>query len=90
MDTESSSNGRVVTTREASVKTAAISIKAMTINNKQVTLSVFRQLKEEPLIDLDKMELRGEVWGHVNYFWGDCKPNHLHVVWQLLMGAVYR
>lgn len=76
---------RTITAHEATVKTATVDVKALTISGRQVTLSVFRQLKDEPLVDEDTGQLRGVPWGIVNYFWGDCaKTNtHLHVVWQV-------
>jgi hypothetical protein len=79
-------NGRRITTHEATVKTAAVEVKTLTISGKQVTLAVFRQLKEEALIDPQTLEYRGIPWGLVNYFWGECtipgERGHLHVVWQ--------
>lgn len=72
---------RKITAHEAVVRTASVEVKALTISGKQVTLSVFRQLPEESLLD-NEANLRGLPWGKVNYFWGDCQPNHLHVVWQ--------
>ena len=72
----------VIDVQTAEVKTMGVQIRALTIGSKQVTLSVFRQLLDEPLNDNDG-SARGEIWGRVNYFWGDCKPGtHLHVVWQ--------
>lgn len=75
---------RQITVREATVKTATIEVKALTISARQVTLSVFRQLYDEDLIDPDTADLRGVPWGVVNYFWGACAKasEHLHVVWQ--------
>jgi hypothetical protein len=78
-------NGAVrrITTHEASIKTATVEVKALTISGKQVTLSVFRQLPDEDLIDPETGQLTGEPWGRVNYFWGNCTAAaHLHVVWQ--------
>lgn len=75
-------SGRQISAREATVKIATVSVKALTISGKQVTLSVFRQLQNEPLILPATAELAGVPWGIVNYFWGDCSDNHLHVVWQ--------
>jgi hypothetical protein len=73
---------RRITTHEAQLKSAAAEVKALTISGKQVTLSVFRQLQEEELLDRESAQLRGVPWGHVNYYWGECKADHLHVVWQ--------
>lgn len=71
-----------ISIKEASIKTLGVAIKILTINSKQVTLAVFRQLMESPLIAPESAELNGIVWGRVNYFWGPCRPNHLHIVWQ--------
>jgi hypothetical protein len=76
---------KTVTTREATVKTLSIEAKVIKIGPKQVTLSVFRQLFREPLIDAKTLQLRGTPWGLVNYRWGECADrgqDHLHVVWQ--------
>jgi len=84
VDSVSSYNnsGRRITTRDAIVKTATITIKTMSIGNKQVTLSGFRQLLQEPLLNPETAELRGVPWGWYNYYWGDCTNDHLHLVWQ--------
>ncbi len=77
------SNGRTVNVEQASLKTATITIQAMTVDKRQVTQSVFRQLLEEPVVDAAGI-FKGVPWGTVNY----CprKPcvigKHLHVVWQ--------
>ncbi|MFG3136081.1 hypothetical protein ACGFZA_07645 [Streptomyces sp. NPDC048211] len=74
---------RQLTTQNATITTAAVEVKTLTISGKQVTLAVFRQLKEEPLI-ADDGTLRGEPWGTVNYHPDKCAAGsgHLHVVWQ--------
>src|SRR5262245_11222553 len=78
-----STNGRRITTHEATVKTAAVEVKSLTISGKQVTLAVFRQLLNEDLIDERTGDLSGVPECTVNYFWGDCHEGaHLHVVWQ--------
>jgi hypothetical protein len=70
----------------------AIDIKSMTINDRQVTLAVFRQLYEENLI-ADDGRLNGLPWGIINHCpskdcspQGDCnnrdESGHHHVVWQ--------
>jgi len=76
--------GRRVNVREATVRTMSVQVKSLTIANKQVTLSVFRQLQQEQIVDAKTLELRGIPWGKVNYFWGPCaeRANHLHIVWQ--------
>jgi hypothetical protein len=84
-----------LTTQNATITTAAVEVKTLTISGKQVTLAVFRQLIEEPLIAEDGT-LNGIPWGTVNHcpekkYWDteDCEmrdcapdPTHLHVVWQ--------
>lgn len=69
--------------QEASVKTASVEIKSLTVAGKQVTLAVFRQLKVEELI-IEDCDLAGIPWGIVNYHWKDCAGGyeHFHVVWQ--------
>jgi hypothetical protein len=76
-------NGRRITTHEATITTASIEIKTLTVRSKQVTLAVFRQLHNKALIDERSGHLLGVPWGTVHYFWGECKEDaHLHVVWQ--------
>lgn len=64
--------------KRAVIKTASVDVRVLTLDGKQVTLAVFRQLRQESLHDVDQPV----IWGTVNYFFGDCKPGHLHVVWQ--------
>ncbi len=74
-----------ITTKEATIKTLSVEVRALTIGSKQVTLAVFRQLPARQIIDPKTGELRGVPWGRVNYHPGDCQgagPAHLHVVWQ--------
>ncbi|MFD0422424.1 hypothetical protein [Streptomyces parvus] len=72
-----------LTTQNATITTATVEVKTLTISGKQVTLAVFRQLKEERLIAEDGT-LNGEPWGSVNYHPDECSAaaEHLHVVWQ--------
>lgn len=86
---------KTITTQEASIKTATVEVKTLTLGGKQMTLSVFRQLQEEELIDMETGQFRGLPWGTVNYH-PDCRTGaeHLHVVWQkgsaLRRATVYR
>jgi hypothetical protein len=79
--------GKVVplTVQNAEIKTAAVELKTLTVSGKQVTLAVFRQLIEAPLINHDG-SLNGVAWGTVNYCPGKtCSiehGKHWHVVWQ--------
>ncbi|MEV5819262.1 hypothetical protein AB0L22_08815 [Micromonospora haikouensis] len=73
-----------LTTRNAEIRTAAVEIRTLTMSGKQVTLTVFRQLPEQPLIG-DDGTLHGVPWGWVNYHPEpkDCPTvDHRHIVWQ--------
>lgn len=71
-----------LTVHNATITTAAVEVRTLTISGKQVTLAVFRQLREEPLIAPDGT-LNGVPWGYVNYHPDKCEgDSHLHVVWQ--------
>jgi hypothetical protein len=83
-----------LTVHNAAIATARVEIKTLTVSGKQVTLAVFRQLREEPLLIHDGV-LEGQPWGVVNYHPDKCAalPSHWHVVWQrdtdLLRSMVY-
>jgi hypothetical protein len=85
---------KILTTQNAQITTAAVEVKTLTISGKQVTLSVFRQLREKPLL-ADDLTLNGTPWGYVNYHPDKCgdQDQHIHVVWQtgndLLRGKVF-
>ena len=68
----------------ASIESATVTINTLTISGKQVTLDVFRQLKDAVLINHDG-SLAGSPWGMVNYHQKKCDKleKHAHVVWQL-------
>jgi hypothetical protein len=68
--------------REATIKTAQITIKTLTVSGRQVTLALFRQLQDEDLISGVTGEIRGACWGRINYFPAGCQQDHLHAVWQ--------
>jgi hypothetical protein len=55
-----------ITVRSAEISTATVEIKTVTVNRKQMTLAMFRQLRDEPLISEDG-KLNGNPWGSVNY-----------------------
>lgn len=85
-----------LTAENATIKTASVEVKALTISGRQVTLAVFRQLPLKSLIQPVGLDLNGLPWGHVNYHADKCAETseHLHVVWQqderLLRACVYR
>jgi hypothetical protein len=73
---------------QVQVKTAAIEIKTLILEKKQVTLSVFRQVSNEELLNCNNLQysLNGIPWGTINYFFGDNKDKddsqYMHIVWQ--------
>src|SRR5258706_13888217 len=77
--------GKVLNIHNAKLKTASVEIKTLTIEGKQVTLAVFRQLEIKPLINKEKGFLNGIPWGRVNYHPDGCKDtfkDHYHIIWQ--------
>jgi hypothetical protein len=82
-----------LTVHNAEITTARVEIKTLTVSGKQVTLAVFRQLRNVPVLGDDGV-LAGEPWGTVNYHPDKCADAsaHWHVVWQrgteLLRSAV--
>jgi hypothetical protein len=80
-----------LTVSDVQIQTATVSIRTLVLGKKQMTLSEFRQLPEEPLINDQALPasdgglrpfIDGEPWGLVNYFWTGCgmEGEHLHVV----------
>lgn len=69
--------------QSAVVSTATVEVKTLTLNGKQMTLSVFRQLPYRGLFSSEGY-LLGTPWGHVNYHPDRCRDwdRHLHLVWQ--------
>lgn len=57
---------RQLTVQNATITTATVEIKTLTIGGKSFTQAVYRQLPEEPLIT-PELTLRGVPWGRVNY-----------------------
>jgi len=85
----------IIEAKEAKIHTVTVEVQTIRIGGKQVTQSVFRQLKDESLFLFHwepewKVEMRGDPWGTVNYCPGkSCRNDdyryssrHLHVVWQ--------
>lgn len=84
------SNGSKLTTREVTIQTVDISVQAMRIGPKQVTLALFRQLVHAEVFDLESGLWNGQPWGWVHYHWDGCGMNWQawnagyakHIVWQ--------
>jgi hypothetical protein len=71
--------------KDATLSTATITIRHLTVSDRKLTLAVFRQIPHGRLIDFGKGILLGDVWGHVNYWWKtpDYRTDDaMHIVWQ--------
>jgi hypothetical protein len=74
---------KVINIEDAKLKTLTVEIKAMTVNGKQMNMSIFRQLQEANIFDEHEYVLKGIPWGIVRYPFGEYKnPDGFHVVWQ--------
>lgn len=71
-----------LTAENATVTTASVTIKTLTIGGKQVTLAVFRQLIEEHIVDWEHLKFKGHGWGHVRYLVEGASDTVIHLVWQ--------
>lgn len=87
---------RVITAHEATVRTATVEIKTLSISGKQVTLSVFRQIPYKDIIghwaDTKMPAMLGLPWGKVNYFWTGCMPQEMDYLHQIIWkkhGAIH-
>lgn len=78
-----SSSKPPLSVHNAAVSTANVEIKTLTVSGKQVTLAVFRQIREGSLIT-DAGDFVGQPWGIINYHADKCtdEPTHMHVLWQ--------
>ncbi|MFI6883699.1 hypothetical protein [Streptosporangium canum] len=70
-----------------------VEIRVLKVGGKQVTLSLFKQLREEPLISHEGT-LNGTPWGIVNHHPDKCEPRstltHQHLVWISHAGELLR
>lgn len=73
------------TKHHAELTTASVAVQTMIVAGQRLTLALFRQLRERPLIsEEDGVTLNGKPWGVVEYHPAPktCpKSEHLHVVW---------
>lgn len=73
---------KLINISDVKLKSLSVEIKALTVNGKQMTLAVFRQLPARELWD-KQFKLLGIPWGRVRYFWGEDKDcTGFQVVWQ--------
>lgn len=72
----------IIRAEEAQITTATVTIKTIRVGKKQLTLTLFRQLPQVNLVDVERCALNGEVWGWVNYHWGkDQVGTHFILQW---------
>jgi hypothetical protein len=65
----------------------SVEIRALKVGRKQMTVTLFKQLREHPLIDGDGY-LQGTPWGIVNHHPDRCEsPGHQHIVWVSAQGG---
>jgi hypothetical protein len=70
--------------RQMAVTTAAMTVDSLKIEGRQVTIGVYRQFLESPLVEGPRWAFRGEPVGYVNWHTAKCpQQDHLHVVWKL-------
>ena len=72
----------VLISQNAEITTATITIRSLTVDRRQVTLALFRQLQEEDIFDWSTMQLRGVGWGHVRYMIEASPEIAINLVWQ--------
>ena len=81
--------GKEIRANQVTIEALAVTIQSLRVGRKQMTQSLFRQLPKRSIIDDETGEIMGTPWCYVNYYWGDCTKNHLHVVWEY-GGKIYR
>lgn len=69
---------------KASINKISVEIRQIFVSNRQMTMSVFRQIKKEDiLVNEDDFSLKGKVWGHVNYYPEPVDPSYwLNILWE--------
>lgn len=67
--------------QDIETESLSVTIKVLKVDSKKMTLSVFKQLQERQIID-DDLELKGSVWGKVNYQLPKQPTNETNIVWQ--------
>lgn len=73
---------RTLTTHNAEISTVAVTIKTLTVEGRQVTMAVFRQLLDISIVDNETMKFRGVGWGHVRYKIDAHHEDAINLVWQ--------
>lgn len=83
------------TDTNTTVSDHAVHVSVVTVNGKTMTPVMFRQLPKKPLLDASDARMLGVPWGRVNYYWGSCHRDHLHIIWidrdgEISRDCVYR
>ena len=85
---------KIVNADEATITAATVEIQVIRVGNRQMTQSVFKQLRSERFFAYEswceegslkiQFETDGPLWGWVNYHPGGCSylKEHVHVIWQ--------
>jgi hypothetical protein len=74
---------RPITAQNVQIHTAVVSIRTLTVEGRQVTMGLFRQLIEEDIISWKTpVSLHGVAWGHVRYLIEDGAETAINIVWQ--------
>jgi hypothetical protein len=73
----------LVPVKDVAIRKRQVTVEVLTIDTRQVTQSLYKQMVEGSIVDPETGELQGEVWGWVNLHL-DCNKTdeHLHVVWE--------
>lgn len=88
-----------IESERATVQTGTVTLQRVEVDGNKMTMATFRQIRERELVPveqppLDELGLSGEVWGTVNYYFGDCSDkgpdDHLHVLGADEDGKLFR
>lgn len=66
-------------------KEKIVSINTLNVGMKQMTLSTFRQIPAEHIFDFKEFVIKGEILGHVNYWWDKFNKDSsgdIHLLWK--------
>jgi len=69
---------------EASIQRRQLTVEVLTLDKRQVTQSLYKQIVEEDVIDQYTGTIKGIVWGWVNLH-NDChhmNGEHFHAIWE--------
>jgi hypothetical protein len=84
MNAATRSNGPVsLDANQATITTATVTIRTLRVNNKQLTQATFRQLPVRKLIDMQGPELKGTIWGWVNFTPPGCRDRDTQFIVQI-------